>query len=74
MNGLFRQRARQTLLIIQAEVVLKGGVLGRLLEPIVAFQFNRIGPRTLAAFKHLVEHGAPPTIKYAKLAKAATAC
>jgi hypothetical protein len=54
--------------------VLKGSLLGRLLAPIVAYQFKRIGPRALAAFKHLVERGEPPTIKPAKLAKAATAC
>jgi Polyketide cyclase / dehydrase and lipid transport len=64
----------QTLLLSQAEVVLKGGVLGRLLEPIAAYQFKRIGPRTLAAFKYLVENGEPPTIKHAKLPIAATAC
>jgi hypothetical protein len=64
----------QTLLTSQAEVVLKGGRIGRLLEPIVAHQMNRIGPRTLAAFKYLVEHGAPPPVKHAKLSRVATAC
>jgi len=69
-----RAEEEQTLLLSQAEVVLKGGVLGRLLEPIVAYQFKRIGPRTLAAFQYLVEKGEPPTIKHAKLPRAATAC
>ncbi len=64
----------QTLLISQAEVVLKGGPLGRLLEPIVAYQLNRIGPRTLAAFKYLVEHGESPPVKHAKLPRVAAAC
>jgi hypothetical protein len=64
----------QTLLISQAEVELKGGRLGGLLEPIVALQANRIGPRTLAAFKYLVEHGEPPPVKHAKLPRVATAC
>ncbi len=64
----------QTLLQSQAEVVLKGGVFGRLLEPIVAFQFRRMGPRALAAFKYLVEHGEPPTVKHAKLPAIAPAC
>jgi ligand-binding SRPBCC domain-containing protein len=64
----------QTLLMSQAEVVLKGGPVGRLLEPIVAFQLNRIGPRTLAAFKYLVEHGEPPHVKHAKLPRVAAAC
>jgi len=35
----------RTLLTSRAEVVLKGGVAGRLLEPIIAYQFKRIGPR-----------------------------
>jgi hypothetical protein len=64
----------QTLLMSQAEVVLKGGPLGRLLEPIVARQLNQIGPRTLAAFKYLVEHGEPPQVKHAKLPRVAAAC
>jgi hypothetical protein len=64
----------QTLLTSQAEVVLKGGPLGRLLEPIVAYQLNRIGPRTLTAFKYLIEHGEPPRVKHAKLPRVATAC
>jgi Polyketide cyclase / dehydrase and lipid transport len=64
----------QTLLLSRAEVVLKGGTFGRLLEPIVGYQFTRISPRTLAAFKYLVEHGQPPTIKHAKLPPPATAC
>lgn len=64
----------QTLLLSQAEVVLKGGLAGLLLEPIVAHQLKRIGPRTLAAFKYLVEHGRPPAIKHAKLPRAAAAC
>jgi hypothetical protein len=37
-----------------------GGPLGRLFEPIVAYQLNRIGPRTLAAFKYLVERRDEP--------------
>ena len=64
----------QTLLTSHAEVVLKGGRLGRLLEPFVAYQLKRIGPRRLAAFKYLVEHGEPPRVKHAKLPRAATAC
>jgi Polyketide cyclase / dehydrase and lipid transport len=64
----------QTLLVSQAEVVLRGGPLARLLEPLVAYQLNRIGSRTLAAFKYLVERGEPPKVKHAKLPRVATAC
>jgi len=63
-----------TLLTSRAEVVLKGGLFGKLLEPIVSYQFNRIGPRTLAAFKYLVEHGEPPPGKHSKLPKIPVAC
>lgn len=68
------EQGEQTLLISRAEVVLKGGRLGRLLEPILNIQLNRVGPRTLAAFKYLVEHGQPPAIKHSKLPRVATVC
>ena len=64
----------QTLLISRAEVVLKGGLVGRPLEPLLAVQLNRVGRRTLAAFKYLVEHGEPPQVKHATLPRVATAC
>jgi hypothetical protein len=64
----------QALLTSRAEVVLRGGPLGRLLEPFVAYQLKRVGPRTLAAFKYLVEHGEPPKVRHAKLPRVATAC
>jgi hypothetical protein len=64
----------QTLLTSDAQVVLKGGIVGRLLEPLVARQLRRIGPRTLAAFKYLVENGRPPAVEHAKLPGAPAAC
>jgi hypothetical protein len=65
----------RTLLTSQAEVVLKCGLLGKLLlEPLVAWQSKRIGRRTLAALKYLVEHGEPPTTKHARSPRAASAC
>jgi ligand-binding SRPBCC domain-containing protein len=64
----------QTLLVSRAEIVLKAGALGRLLEPIAARQLRRIGPQTLATFKYLMEHGEPPAVKHAKLPRATTAC
>jgi hypothetical protein len=62
------------LLITQAEVALKGGTFGRLLEPILAHQFTRLGARSLAAFKYLVEHGEQPRIKHAKLPSVPATC
>ena len=64
----------RTLLTSRAEVVLKGAVAGRLAEPIVAYQFKRIGPRALAAFKYLVEHGEPPQVKHSQLPTIPVAC
>jgi hypothetical protein len=37
-------------------------------------QLNRVGPRTLAAFKYLVEHGEPPRVKHAQLPRVAATC
>lgn len=64
----------QTLLTSDSEVVLKGGFAGMLLEPIFAFQINRLTPRTLAAFRHLAEHGEPPAVKHARLPRIRVAC
>jgi len=64
----------RTLLTSAAEVILKGGRLGQLLEPVVGLQFRRMGPRSLAAFKYLVEHGEAPRVRHAKLAPAPAVC
>jgi hypothetical protein len=58
----------------EAEVVLKGGQLGRLLEPLITRQIRRMGRRSLAAFKYLVDHGEPPRVPHAKLAPAPITC
>ena len=63
----------RTLLTSEAEVVLKGGRAGRLLEPLLRLQFSRMGSRTLAAF-NLVEHGEPSILTHAKLPRAPAAC
>ncbi|MEZ5102738.1 MAG: SRPBCC family protein [Thermoleophilia bacterium] len=64
----------QSLLRSEAEVALRGGLVGRLLEPLVAWQSRRLGRRALAAFAYLVEHGEPPAIRHARLAPARVAC
>jgi len=64
----------RTLLSTQAEVSVKGVRVARLLEPLLRVQFRRLGPRTLAAFKHLVEHGEPPRTRHAKLPRFAADC
>ncbi len=47
----------RTLLVSEAQVVLKGGPVGRLLEPLLSCQIRGMGRRSLAAFKYLVETG-----------------
>ncbi len=47
----------QTLVTSTAEVVLKGGVFGRVLEPLVRVMSKRLGDQSLAALKYFVEHG-----------------
>jgi hypothetical protein len=69
-----RPMGERTLLVSSAEVVLKGGRVGRLLEPVLRFQFARMGPRTLAALRHLVEYGEPPRVRHAKLPPVASSC
>jgi hypothetical protein len=66
--------SERTLLTSEAEVVLKGGRLGRLLEPLIARQIRGMGRRSLAAFTYLVEHGEPPPVRHARLAPAPIAC
>jgi hypothetical protein len=64
----------QAMLVSEAEVWLKGGALGRVATPLVSRQIGRIGTRTLAAFKYLVEHGEPPRIRHSRLPVPAPAC
>jgi carbon monoxide dehydrogenase subunit G len=49
----------QTLVTSLAEVELKGGVFGRLLTPLVTLMSSRLGARSMASLKYLVEHGHP---------------
>jgi hypothetical protein len=64
----------RTLLVTDAQVVLRGGLAGRMLEPLVRFQARRLGRRSLAAFKHLVETGSAPAVRHARLPRAPATC
>lgn len=64
----------RTLLVSAAQVVLKGGPVRRLLEPLLSRQIRRVGRRSLAAFKHLVETGQAASVPHARLAPAPTGC
>ena len=49
----------QTLVTSSSEVEIKGGVFGRLVEPLMLLMIKRIGRNSLAAFKYLAENGKP---------------
>lgn len=49
----------RTLMKSQAEIELKGGLFGRLLEPALIARMQKMGAQSLAAFKFLVEKGHP---------------
>jgi carbon monoxide dehydrogenase subunit G len=57
----------RTLVTSNASVELKGGMAGRLLEPVVKAMSDRSAQRSLAALKYLVEHGAPSPEPVTKL-------
>jgi hypothetical protein len=64
----------RTLVVSEAQVVFKGGRVGRLLEALLSRQLRVVGRRSLAALKHLVETGQAASVPHARLAPAPTAC
>jgi hypothetical protein len=64
----------RSLLTSEAELELKGGVVGRLLEPLVGSLLRRMAPNALAGFKYLVEQGHPYVGKASELPRAPVAC
>ncbi len=69
-----RSENGKTLLTTQAEVVLKGGVFGRLLEPLMGLVTHKMGADALAAFKYLVEQGEPFAGKHSSLPRVPVTC
>jgi polyketide cyclase/dehydrase/lipid transport protein len=64
----------RSLLTSEAELELKGGLFGRLLEPIPGPLMQRMAPGALASFKYLVEQGHPYNGKASALPKAPARC
>jgi Polyketide cyclase / dehydrase and lipid transport len=58
-------RGTQALVTSNAEMSLAGGWFGRMLEPLAGWFFRRMGRRTLASLKFLVEHGHSPVARLA---------
>ena len=65
---------RQSLLTTEAQIELKGGILGWLVEPIMPLVFDRMGSNSLAAFKYLVESGHPYQGRHSELPRAPAVC
>jgi uncharacterized protein YndB with AHSA1/START domain len=49
----------RTLVRSVATATIKGGAFGSVLEPLMRPMFSRLGARSLASLKYLVEHGEP---------------
>lgn len=64
----------KTLVTTESEVELKGGIFGKLLEPLLFFFTKKMGANALAAFKYLVETGEPYEGKHSTLHRVPTAC
>ena len=52
-------RGAETMVTSTAEAELKGGVFGRLLEPLAEMAFKHLGARSLSSLKYLIENGHP---------------
>ncbi len=63
-----------SLLTSEAELVIKGGFVGRILEPLLRPLMQRMAPNALAGFKYLVEQGHPYPGKAAELPRPAATC
>ena len=68
------RHGKQCLVTSQAEAELKGGAIGRLLEPLARRVFRRMGARSLATLKYLVEHGTPYQGNVRELGPAPAGC
>ena len=67
-------QGQKSLLITEAEVEIKGGVFGRMIEPILGPVMRRMAPGALAGFKYLVEHGQPFDGKTSSLPRPPAKC
>lgn len=64
----------KTLVVSETEIVLKGGMFGRILEPFMRLPMKALGPRTLASLKYWVENGTRYPGKHSKLRSAPVTC
>jgi hypothetical protein len=69
-----REDNGKILLTSNATVEVKGGIFGKLLEPLMAPMMRRISPKAFASFKYLVENGKAFEGNYSSLPKIPVAC
>jgi len=67
-------QGERTLLTSEAALTIKGGVFGRMLEPILRPLMRRMAPNVLAGFKYLVEHVHPYGGKASELPRVPATC
>lgn len=64
----------KTLLTTESEIVMKGGIFGLLLEPVMYLMARHMTGKTLGAFKYLVENGRPYKGRYSTLPPVSPVC
>jgi len=64
----------KTLLTTESLVELKGGIFGKILEPLMTLASKRMGNDSLAAIKYLIETGEPYKKKFSRLPRAPITC
>jgi len=64
----------KTLVTSKSEIELKGGVIGKLLEPLMRLMSKKMGNESLAALKYLVENKEPYGGKLSRLPDLPIAC
>ena len=68
------EEAGKTYLTTEAEVVIKGGLSGRLLEPLMKLASKKMVENALAALKYLIETGRPFEGKHSDLPRPLAIC
>ena len=64
----------KTLIITESNVILKGGILGKILESLMYLVSKKMGAESLAALKYLVETGKPFESNFSKLPRVPIVC
>jgi hypothetical protein len=67
-------QGERALLMSEAELEIKGGILGRMLEQILRPLMQRVAPQALASFKYFVEYGHAYAGKASELPPASASC